>query len=214
MSNSGTKHYELETPAKTGDSTTDLPIGAVYDTFTVTKSDAGEKYVTEAGVTPPLIEEPEAPAGAEIALGAASVAAGGKVTISGTGFAADASLRVELRSDPVDLGTITADADGAFSRTLTIPASTAVGVHTLAVILADGTEVTSQLTVTAAAGGGAVAPGTGGSGSASDGALAITGADSTPFIVGAVVLLALGLVPVALRRRRRSVETVTTVSAE
>jgi LPXTG-motif cell wall-anchored protein len=250
VSNSGAKHYDLETPEKNvwtnngatqvlrgqgvttyqvidvsknqlvyksylaekqPNATTDLPVGAVYDEFTVTKSDAGEKYVTEVGVTPPVIEEPATP---EVELGAASVVAGGKVTVSGTGFEADAALRFELRSDPVDLGTVTADADGAFSRTLTIPANTPAGVHTLAVILADGTEVTSQLTVTAAGGGGAVAPGTGGSGNATDGALAVTGAESTPYIVGAVVLLALGLGLFAMRRRRHAASAVSAVSAE
>ncbi|KQM82631.1 metallophosphoesterase [Agromyces sp. Leaf222] len=97
VSNSGAKHYELETDAKnvwtnnnatqvlrgagvttyqvidvsndqlhyrsylaekTADATTDLPVGAVYDEFTVTKTDAGEKWVTEAGVEPP-VEEPD-----------------------------------------------------------------------------------------------------------------------------------------------------------
>ncbi|WP_127792617.1 fibronectin type III domain-containing protein [Agromyces sp. LHK192] len=97
VSNSGAKHYELETDAKnvwtnngatqvlrgagvttyqvidvTADSlhyrsylaektaaaTTDLAVGAVYDEFTVTKTDEGEKWVTEAGVEPP-VEEPD-----------------------------------------------------------------------------------------------------------------------------------------------------------
>jgi LPXTG-motif cell wall-anchored protein len=241
VSNSGAKHYELETPEKNvwtnngatqvlrgqgvttyqvidvskdqlvyrsylaekqPDATTTLPVGAVYDQFTVTKSDAGEKYVTEAGVTPPVFEEPAVP---EVELGAASVVAGGTVTVEGSGFAAGAELRFELRSDPVTLGTVTTDADGAFRRTLTIPASTPAGAHTLAVIRADGTEVTTSLTITAAQGGAGAPVGSAGSssGSAAD-ALATTGADSTPFIVGAVVLLALGLVLFAMRRRRRS----------
>jgi hypothetical protein len=242
VSNSGAKHYDLETPEKnvwtnngatqvlrgqgvttyqvidvsknqlvyrsylaekTENSTTDLPVGAVYDTFTVTKSDAGEKWVTEKGVTPPVTPEPEVPA--EIELGAASVAAGGKVTVSGSGFAADTELRFELRSDPVDLGTVAADADGAFSRTLTIPANTPAGVHTLAVIRADGTEVTASLTVTAASSGGDETPG-GNTGGSTDGDLATTGADSTPYVIGAVVLLALGLGLFAMRRRRPRAE--------
>ena len=241
VSNSGAKHYDLETPEKNvwtnngatqvlrgqgvttyqvidvsknqlvyrsylaekqPGATTDLPVGAVYDTFTVTKSDAGEKWVTEAGVTPPVTPEPEVPA--EIELGAASVTAGGTVTVAGSGFAAEAELRFELRSDPVDLGTVTADANGAFSRTLTIPAATPAGTHTLAVIRADGTEVTASLTVTAASSGGVGTPGDGGSVGAGDGDLATTGADSTPYVIAAVVLLALGLGLVVLRRRRQN----------
>lgn len=246
VSNSGAKHYDLETAEKnvwtnngatqvlrgqgvttyqvidvsndqlvyrsylaekTDTATTDLPVGAVYDTFTVTKSDAGEKWVTEAGVTPPVTPEPEVPA--EIEMGAASVVAGGTVAVTGSGFAADAELRFELRSDPVDLGTVTADADGAFSRALTIPASTPAGAHTLAVIRADGTEVTAALTVTAATGGGNTTPGEN-TGGGADGDLATTGADSTPYVIAAVVLLALGLGLFALRRRRQS----TAVDAE
>jgi hypothetical protein len=37
---------------KSADATTDLPIGSVYDEFTVTKTDDGRKRVTEAGVDP------------------------------------------------------------------------------------------------------------------------------------------------------------------
>ncbi|MEU4014273.1 metallophosphoesterase family protein [Microbacterium sp. NPDC028030] len=249
VSNSGAKHYELETPEKNvwtnngatqvlrgqgvttyqvidvsknqlvyrsylaekqPGATTDLPVGAVYDTFTVTKSDAGEKWVTEEGITPPVTPEPEVPA--EIALDASSVKAGGTVTVSGSGFAEGAELRLELRSDPVQLGTVTAGADGSFQRTVTIPASTPAGVHTLAVILPDGTEVTASVTVTAVSGGGAVTPG-GGSGSGVDGDLATTGADSVPYIVAAVVLLAAGLGLFALRRRRQHA-TVESTEAE
>ncbi len=119
----------------------------MYDTFTVTKSDAGEKWVTEKGVTPPVTPEPEVPA--EIELGAASVTAGSTLAVSGSGFAEGAELRLELRSDPVQLGTVTAGADGSFQRTVTIPANTPAGAHTLAAILPDGTEVTASVTVTA-----------------------------------------------------------------
>ena len=245
VSNSGAKHYDLETPEKNvwtnngatqvlrgqgvttyqvidvsknqlvyrsylaekqPGATTDLPIGAVYDTFTVTKSDAGQKWVTEKDVTPPVTPEPEVPA--KIELGATSVRAGGTVTVSGDGFAEGAQLRLELRSDPVQLGTVTVGAGGSFQRTVTIPANTPAGAHTLAVILPDGTEVTSALTVAAASGGGAVTPGTG----SANGDLATTGADSTAYIVAAVVLLAAGLGLFALRRRRRHavVETAET----
>ena len=246
VSNSGAKHYDLETAEKnvwtnngatqvlrgegvttyqiidvskdqlvyrsylaekTASASTDLLVGAVYDTFTVTKSDAGEKWVTEAGVTPPVIEEPEPETPATVSLGAATVVAGGTLSVSGDGFTPGAELKLELRSDPVSLGTVTAATDGTFSRTVTIPAETPAGTHTLAVILPDGTEVTTPVTVTAAAGGGAVAPGQGGSGGAStgssDGDLAATGADSMPYVIAAVVLLAAGLGLFALRRRRQ-----------
>jgi hypothetical protein len=47
-------HYRSYLAEKTATATTDLPVGAVYDEFTVTKSDDGEKWVTEAGVEPPV----------------------------------------------------------------------------------------------------------------------------------------------------------------
>ncbi len=250
VSNSGAKHYDLETPEKNvwtnngatqvlrgqgvttyqvidvsknqlvyrsylaekqPDATTELPVGAVYDTFTVTKSDAGEKWVTEAGVTPPVTEEPEPEKPATVELGASSVTAGGTLAVSGSGFAEGAELALELRSDPVSLGTVTAAADGTFARTVTIPAGTPAGAHPRRDpprrLGGDG-----LLTVTAAAGGGAIVPGESDSGGATDGDLATTGADSTPFVIGAVVLLAAGLGLFALRRRRRdaTVETIET----
>ncbi|WP_217177061.1 FN3 domain-containing metallophosphoesterase family protein [Streptomyces sp. AC495_CC817] len=192
--------YRSYVAEKTKDATTDLPVGAVYDTFTVTKSDAGEKWVTEKGVTPPVTPEPEVPATVE--LGATSVVAGGTVSVSGAGFAAGAEITLELHSDPVRLGTVTADETGAFRRTVAIPASTPAGAHTLVAILPDGSEVRTALTVTAAATGG-----TPGSGSGStDGDLATTGADSTPYVIAAGVLLVLGLGLVVLRRRRQLVD--------
>ena len=247
VSNSGAKHYDLETDErnvwtnngatqvlrgagvttyqvidvsegqlvyrsylaeKTDKATTDLPVGAVYDEFTVTKNDAGEKWVTEAGITPPVEPEPQVPA--EIKLSAASVVAGGEVSVTGSGFAADTELVLELRSTPVQLGTATTNADGAFTETVTIPSDTLAGAHTLAVVLPDGTELTADLTVAAAAGDADPAPGAGEGGAGSsdggavsvgDGDLAATGADSTALIVGVVLLLALGLGLFAVRRR-------------
>lgn len=51
-------HYRSYLAEKTADATTDLPVGAVYDEFTVTKTDDGRKWVTEAGVEPP-VDEPD-----------------------------------------------------------------------------------------------------------------------------------------------------------
>lgn len=150
------------------------------------------------------------PAQPTLGLGSTSVAAGGTVTISGAGFVASADLRIELRSTPVLLGTATTDATGAFRTTVTVPADTAPGAHSLVMIDPDGAETAVALTVTAAAGGGqpggtpggggATAPGTG---TSKNGSLATTGADSAPFILAAVLLLGTGLGLVVLRRRRR-----------
>ncbi|MGP6169848.1 hypothetical protein ACTU6V_01415 [Microbacterium sp. A204] len=203
VSNSGAKHYDLETDAKnvwTNNGATQVLRGAG-----VTKYDDGQKWVTEAGITPPAQPEPEVPA--SLVLGAESVVAGGKVAVSGADFAPGAEIVFELRSTPVRIGSATVAADGSFTASLTIPAETPAGAHTLAAILPDGTEVTAALTVTAAAsdvGPGAGDDGTTGSGGSASGDIATTGADSTALIAGAVLLLAMGLGLFAMRRRMRA----------
>ncbi|MDR2999376.1 MAG: metallophosphoesterase family protein, partial [Microbacterium sp.] len=233
VSNSGAKHYDLETAEKNvwtlngatqvlrgenvttyqvidvskdqlvyrsylaekvAGATTDKNVGDVYDEFTVTKYDDGEKWVTEAGMTPPAQKEPAA-----ISLGASEVRAGGTMQITGTGFAPGEDVAFELRSEPVRVGTATADEQGALAASVTIPASTPAGEHTLAAIRADGSEVTAPITVAAGVPGGtpgdgtdgpdAGSPGAPGSGSDAAGsgasALATTGADSTPYVITA-----------------------------
>ena len=59
--------------------------------------------------------------------------AGGTMTISGGGFAPGASLTIVLHSDPVVLATATADPNGAYSVTVTIPAGTTPGTHQIVV---------------------------------------------------------------------------------
>ncbi|CAH0261854.1 hypothetical protein SRABI76_03508 [Microbacterium oxydans] len=167
--------------------------------------------ICDRGCSPPEPVEPV------VTVDAASVAAGGQVTISGTGFGADAALRIELHSDPVVLGTATADAAGAFRTSVTIPVATEPGAHRIVVVGPGDVTVSAALTVTAAADGGVDTPGTGGTpgtgnaGTGGTGAsgqtgasdpLAATGADSIPFVLTAVALLGAGLLLVVLRRRR------------
>lgn len=68
---------------------------------------------------------------------------GGTVTVTGTKFAKDVpELSLELHSDPVVLGTVATDAKGAFTTTVTIPATVEAGDHSL-VVLYDGDEITN-----------------------------------------------------------------------
>ncbi|WP_336648696.1 ExeM/NucH family extracellular endonuclease [Microbacterium sp. MMO-10] len=124
----------------------------------------------------------------QLKLGASSVAAGGTVTISGSGLEENEKVALELHSTPVSLGSATADADGAFTATVTIPAGTAAGQHHVVAILSDGSQISVEITVVAAGSGGG---------------LALTGADSGSFLLLALVLLALGLGLVVARRRLR-----------
>ena len=101
--------------------------------------------------------------------------------MSGNGFAPTASFDVVLHSTPVTLTTVTTTAAGAFSATITIPAGTAGGAHTIVV---GGASI--ALTVVDPA------------------ALASTGSDPSGPLGMAAALLALGLLAVAGVRRRRS----------
>lgn len=56
---------------------------------------------------------------------------GGTVRAVGTGYESGAPVRVYMLSTPVLLGTLTADANGAFAGVLAIPASVTPGLHTL-----------------------------------------------------------------------------------
>ncbi|MGO2542949.1 MAG: fibronectin type III domain-containing protein [Specibacter sp.] len=51
--------YRSYIAEKTPQATTELPVGALYDEFTISKSDSGQKWVTEAGIEPPT--EPAEP---------------------------------------------------------------------------------------------------------------------------------------------------------
>ncbi|MGL3149454.1 ExeM/NucH family extracellular endonuclease [Microbacterium sp. A82] len=172
--------------------------GRASVTFTVPEDVFGAQELTvataEAGTSVQLpimfADAPDAPdAPGTIKLGATSVVAGGTLVVSGEGFEAGLELVLELRSAPVQVGTVTVATDGTFSTTITVPKNTAAGNHTLAAIQPDGAEATATLVVTAAPGGGGQLPG--------------TGADSTPYIVIGAILLLLGAGFLVLRRRRK-----------
>jgi uncharacterized repeat protein (TIGR02543 family) len=117
-----------------------------------------------------------------ITLSAGTVVSGGTILVTGSGFTPGASLDIVLHSTPVTLATVIASGSGAFSATVTIPAGTPAGAHSIAVGL-----VTLPLTVTDPAR-----------------ALGATGADATnEFVDGGELLLAgMLLLGFALWRRR------------
>lgn len=142
------------------------------------------------------------------------VAAGGRLRLTGTGFAPGETATAVLHSDPVTLGSTTVDAAGAFALDVVVPAGTPAGQHTV-VVTGDvsGASVAVGLTVVAAADpDGDDDPGAGagsgsGSGSGSGRApLAVTGADVLRASVLGLLLLAAGGVLVVVRRRRAGVD--------
>jgi hypothetical protein len=55
------------------------------------------------------------------------------LTISGTGWDPNTTVELTLHSTPVPLGTTETADDGTFTQTVTIPADTATGAHTIEV---------------------------------------------------------------------------------
>ena len=75
---------------------------------------------------------------------AQTVTPGGTIAVSGKGFRAFENVAVWLYSTPVQLGTLTADAQGAVSGSFTVPAGTSLGIHHVVLIDSAGLELTSQ----------------------------------------------------------------------
>ncbi|MDO5753702.1 IPT/TIG domain-containing protein, partial [Arthrobacter sp.] len=155
-------------------------------------------------------QEPATPG---IKLSADTVAQGGKLTITGENFKAGSSATFTLHSEPVQLGTATADANGVVSLSVVLPSDTPAGQHR---VLIDGVgldgeahQVSAPLTVTASA---ANVPATdqgaaGNSAAANDDSanddLANTGANNT-WLGGLAVLLVLAGATAFAATRRRS----------
>jgi LPXTG cell wall anchor motif len=133
--------------------------------------------------------EPGATVTITLTRSSTSLGAGHRVVAAGPVLAGLVAASRPLAQSSVVLGRTTADDDGSFSTTVTIPSSTDPGVYTLSAI--SGGEVLSVATlrVVAAAGG-----------------LPFTGTDVGPGLaIGAGLIVAGGLLLLAVRRRRSSV---------
>ncbi|WP_150955352.1 alpha-L-arabinofuranosidase C-terminal domain-containing protein [Microbacterium testaceum] len=130
--------------------------------------------------------------------------AGGVITVSGTGWPANADGELELHSTPVKLGTVRTDAAGAFLVNLTIPADTPAGAHRV-IARIGGVEAAVDIEVKAATGGSTpvVPPAPAASNGSTPSPLAVTGG----VVSGAALafgLIAL-LIGATLKRRRRAI---------
>ncbi len=166
-----------------------LGLPAYGDIGTVAPVSAGLEEVT----CPAVVVEPGATASA------ASVIAGGSVTISGVGFAPGETVDVTLNSTPVALGSFTADDAGAVEAPVVIPAYIEPGMHTVTLVgQTSGVEASVEIEVVAPApvpGAAAELPPTG----SAAGELTLIGTG----------LLAAGAALLAVSRRRRVVEQAT-----
>ncbi len=85
-----------------------------------------------------------------ITLSSTSVPEGGTMTVSGGGFATGETVRVVVSSDPVTVGTPTANDSGLVSQSFTLPSSMTAGQHSVSLTGQDsGVTISSPFTVTA-----------------------------------------------------------------
>ena len=136
------------------------------------------------------------PAQCGLSISASQVTPGQPITVSGAGFRANSTVRIEFRSAPVTLTSVQANSAGVFSATVTIPADATPGTHTLAAIGVDAAggarELTSTVTVLGAE-------------TARAGTLPVTGSSSTlPAGLAGIVLVGVGSAAVVAARRRRT----------
>jgi hypothetical protein len=129
--------------------------------------------------------------------------AGTQVTVTISGFLPFEPVQLTLHSDTVDLGTFNADAVGAVSATVTIPAGIDLGAHVLSATgLTSGRTGTASLTVVAPNSGASPTPSPSPSGPAG-GPLARTGGPVGALALAGLLLVVLGAGYVGLARRRR-----------
>ena len=122
---------------------------------------------------------------AESLTAPASAVAGATISLTGDGYQPNEPLEIWLLSTPVQLTTLTADAQGAFTTTVTIPANVTPGAHTLEIRGAQSPTFAQSFTVFAA--------------------LPATGPDPSagPIGVAALLLTGAGVGLVLITRRRR-----------
>lgn len=124
---------------------------------------------------------------------------GETITVRGCGFRPSSSVNIDLLPGPVRLGSTTADVSGGIETTVTIPASTSAGRHTLEASGVDpagaARVLSASITVVGAdeesRAAGADLPSTGSSSSA-------------PLTAAGVGLVLLGSIAVYAARRRRA----------
>jgi LPXTG-motif cell wall-anchored protein len=118
--------------------------------------------------------------------------AGQDVVLSGNGFAPNDGLTATFNSTPVVVATFRANAAGAFSVTVRVPAAATPGPHTFVVTGTSGRSASAPFTVVTTTGPGSPsAP------------LARTGSSLHDPLALAALLLLLGNAAVLIARRRR-----------
>lgn len=191
-----------EVPAAVHGCRLGVPAGAAYDVVVTSVGPAGE-YVTvpAAPVTTGVVPAPAVPAAVPPASGAlgapGSAVPGGALQVAGAGFLPHSTVTLVVYSTPTVLGTVVADATGAFTGTVALPAGLAPGTHTLVALGVDPAGDPRSLVSAVGVAGAAPAARAGGGP-----ALADTGAEVTgPAVTGAAALVLGAALTLAGRRR-------------
>ncbi len=147
---------------------------------------------------------------AGVTLSTTATDPGGQVGLVSDGWAVNTPVDVTLHSDPVDLGTFNADANGNLSVTVTIPADTPVGDHYIELIGTGATtggtrSVRANIAVGTTTGGSGETSTSAGSAVVSGSSLPATGSDSERLLFSGASLAGAGaLLVLAARTRRRA----------
>jgi LPXTG-motif cell wall-anchored protein len=147
------------------------PAGTVLDPVTITLN------VDDPGELPP----PTTPTTASVGcLDKSSVAVGAAINACGSGFQAGEQVQVYVHSTPVFVKVLTADASGAVTTSVTIPAGTAAGKHRIELrgVTSGRSIFSSEFTVTAAGGSG----------------LPKTGSQTGNLVLAALLVLGVGMI--------------------
>lgn len=139
--------------------------------------------------------------GASVSVNTSTVAPGGSITVTAEGFKGGSTVQFTIESTPQSLGSAAANSSGVAVLTTKVPAGIGAGTHTIRAtgVAPDGSplNVTTTITVTGSAADGDA-----------DGGLANTGSNSGLFgLVGALAVVAGGLVLVASRRASSARQT-------
>jgi hypothetical protein len=134
--------------------------------------------------------------GCSLSTGDSTVAPGERVTITGSGFPALATVQLSVESSGSALGSVTTDADGSFTSAVTVPSNVSGAERIVA--SSRGTSCLFGLS------GPAGAPASGSSDGSANSATATTGVAAISATLAALALLGGGLAFLVLGRRRRS----------
>ncbi|UIN31284.1 hypothetical protein [Microbacterium binotii] len=172
-------------PEPTVITTVPFTVTAVTPTPEPTPTTPTPEPTPEPTTPAPLPSETSTPVTPAASLSVTSVLAGSGVTVTATGLAANEPVEIWIHSTPVQLWTGAADATGALTQAITIPAGIPLGAHQIEVRGATSGSLWLNLTVRGAE-------------------LAATGADGSAGVgIGAATLLLGGAAVLLLAKHRR-----------